>query len=77
MSIDYKRSIPPELIASRFSDANPIGTPCRYYSIKGEPEFIETAIRSKAWVLGHGAVVVKVDNITGGVSIGHLKFQTS
>ncbi len=45
----------------------PIGTPVRYHPIIGDPEYMESKTRSVAWNLGHGAPVVKIEGITGGV----------
>lgn len=60
------------MTADEFTKAYPTGTPAKYWPVKGENRFIETAIRSDAWALGHGAVVVKVEGVTGCVDIGHL-----
>lgn len=55
-----------------FAQAYPVGTPCRYYPLRGEPEFLETKIRSEPWVLAHGDVIVKVEGKAGGVLIDHI-----
>jgi len=44
----------------------------RYFPVAGEPEFVDTVTRSEAWELGHGAIVVLVAGISGGVLVGHL-----
>lgn len=60
------------MTADQFTRAYPTGTPAKYWPVKGDNRFIETAIRSEAWTLGHGAVVVKVEGVTGCVDISHL-----
>lgn len=71
-------TLTPEMIAADFAKAAPIGTECLYYPLK---PFIRanaqrTKIRSQPWVLGHGAVVVKVEGRAGGVLIEHIAFET-
>ena len=51
-------------IAARY----PIGTPVRYYSIAGGRTHVVSVIRSEPWALGHGAVVIKIKGVSGGVS---------
>lgn len=51
----------------------PIGRRVRYFPISGEPDFIETAVRSKPWALGHGEIVVALEGRRGGHSILHLE----
>lgn len=63
----------PEMSAYRFNAENPIGTPVRYFPIKGCSDSIVTKTRSEAWELGHGEVVVKVDGRSGGVCVSHLE----
>jgi hypothetical protein len=64
-----------KMTAEKFNAKHPVGTPCRYFPIKGEPDFVETKTRSEAWELGHGAVVVAVEGRTGGVLIDHLEMR--
>lgn len=59
--------------AERFTRTHPVGTPVRYWPVLGVPDFEDTKIRSEAWVLGHDAIVVKIEGRTGGVSTGHLQ----
>jgi len=47
----------------------PIGTKVRYYSIIGEPEYIETETRSEAWEFPSGEPVVQVEGKSGCVSL--------
>ena len=68
-------SIEPDLTPGEFSKRYPVGTACRYYPIAGDSEHRKTTIRSEAWALGHGAAVVKVDGIRGGVDINHLVME--
>jgi hypothetical protein len=56
-----------------FAAAAPIGTICRYYPIKGRPEFETRTIRSEPWVVGGGEVIVKISGRAGGVSIDHIE----
>ncbi len=50
-----------------------IGQKVWYYPIRGESKRYATAVRSEPWALGHGAMVVKVNGIAGGVSVLHLE----
>lgn len=75
-SIRYPiRAIEPDMSPDAFNDTFAIGTACRYYPVAGESKHRKTVTRSEAWALGHGAVVVKVDGITGGVDINHLVME--
>ena len=58
--------------AQQFSEQFPAGTKVKFFPIAGNPEFEETEIRSEAWELGHGAVVVKVKGRSGCVSVDHI-----
>lgn len=51
----------------------PIGRKVRYFPISGEPDFEETAIRSRPWALGHGEIVIALEGRRGGCSILHLE----
>ena len=59
--------------ARTFTDLFPVGTPVEYLPVIGRSESRKTQIRSEAWVLGSGEVVVKVEGIASGVSIKHIK----
>lgn len=61
-----------DLTPEAFNSQYPIGTMCRYYPVAGDRAHDKTRIRSGAWMLGHGAVVVKIKGRTGGVDINHL-----
>ena len=61
------------MTAKEFTERHPVGERVRYYPIAGEGSSSVTRIRSAAWTLGHGAVVVKVEGVAGGVSIDHLE----
>ncbi len=68
----------PEEFNARF----PIGTKVRYWKVLPADvapglDPVETETRSEAWALGHGAVVVKVKGISGGVLISHLDIVSS
>lgn len=61
-------------VALRDADQTfPIGRRVRYFPIAGKPDFIESKVRSQAWALGHGAIVVAIEGRAGGVSIDHLE----
>ena len=53
----------------------PVGTPVIYHAVMGFSSKLETVVRSTPWALGHGDIVVKVEGITGGVSVDHLSLQ--
>ena len=53
----------------------PIGTRVHFYPVAGESTFEDTRTRSKAWALGHGEVVVKVEGRAGGVSTRHCQIM--
>jgi len=58
----------------RFNREVPPNTPVRYWRCSNpwiNP--LNTRTRSKAWALGHGAGVVLVDDVGGGVSIAHVE----
>jgi hypothetical protein len=50
----------------------PPGTPVDYYPTRGFGDVRKSKTRSKAWALGHGAIVVQIEDQSGGVSIEHL-----
>lgn len=50
----------------------PEGTAVRYWPVRGSDEYLDTKTRSRAWELGHGAPVVSIEGVTGGVLIEHL-----
>ena len=60
--------------AAAWNAAHPVGTEViRYKLINPMREPHRTRTRSEAWVLGHGAVVVKVDGVAGGVLLESLE----
>lgn len=59
--------------AALFNSFYPPGTRVRYYPSASDSErFVEGPLVSEAWELGHGDVIVKLEGISGGVSIRHL-----
>ena len=50
----------------------PIGTPVRYFLVRGCPSFVRTHVRSEPWALGCGEVVIKVAGRAGSVAVSHL-----
>lgn len=71
------REIEPTMTADQFNAAHAVGTPCRYYPLAGDACHRKTKTRSEAWELGHGAVIVKVEGVSGGVDINHLVMETA
>ena len=63
----------PDERAEAFTAAFPVGRDVHYFPIAGEPEFRRTRIRSIAWPLGDGSIVVKVEGIAGGVHVDHVR----
>ncbi|WP_155404029.1 hypothetical protein [Citrobacter amalonaticus] len=62
-----------QMSAAQFNAAFPLGSSFTYHSVKGKPDAAHfTMTRSEAWELGHGATVVMVNGISGGVDITHL-----
>lgn len=64
-----------KMTAEQASKMFPVGTKVKYFPISNEDKFEETEIRSKAWALGHGELVIKVDGRAGGVAISHLEYD--
>lgn len=60
-------------MAALVQRALPVGTPVRYYPVDGEPDYVVTRIRSTPWALGHGEIVILVDERAGGVAVNHLE----
>ena len=58
--------------SEQFNAHYPVGTPCVYFPIRGQPGGKYTKTRSEAWKLGSGHPVVAVDGQAGGVSLTHL-----
>ena len=63
-----------KMTAEDASNMFPIGTKVKYFPIFGEDKFEETEIRSAAWALGHGELVIKVNGRAGGVVVSHLEY---
>lgn len=52
----------------------PIGTKVKYYPLVSNKEnFTEHEVQSEPWELGHGDIVMKVSDKSGGVCIEHLE----
>jgi hypothetical protein len=62
--------------AETFSKIAPVGTPVRYYPIRGQQDYFNSRIRSEAWRLDDGHVVVLIERKTGGVAINHLEIAS-
>lgn len=56
-----------------FTAEFPIGTPVIFRPIIDDPHVEHATIRSEAWALGHGAVVVMITGRAGGVLVSHLQ----
>lgn len=63
-----------KMTAEDASNMFPIGTEVKYFPIFGEDKYEKTKVRSDAWALGHGELVIKVNGRAGGVAISHLEF---
>lgn len=63
-----------KMTAEQASEMFPIGEKVKYFPIMDELGYEETEIRSEAWALGHGELVIKVKGRTGGVCVSHLEF---
>ncbi|OVZ94890.1 hypothetical protein CBW58_02115 [Yersinia frederiksenii] len=61
-----------KMTAERFNAVFPYGSAFIWHSRKDGAGVAVTS-RSEAWELGHGAVVVAVTGVSGGVDITHLK----
>lgn len=61
-----------KMTAEQFNAAYSTGSAFIYHSRK-EGAGVAVTTRSTAWSLGHGAVVVSVTGVSGGVDITHLK----
>lgn len=68
---------PAAIEAARFTERHPIGTPVRYWPGLRKGEGRASTIRSRAWVMGGGHVVVKVDGYPGGISLTHVEVVAS
>jgi hypothetical protein len=54
--------------AAKVSGRFPVGTAVLYQRILSDPASkVATRIRSAAWPLGHGEIVIKVEGVAGGV----------
>jgi hypothetical protein len=60
------------LSAAEWNRQYPVGTAVSYVNVIGLDTDITTTTRSEAWELGHGAPVVKVKGIAGGVLLSHV-----
>jgi len=63
------------LSAEAFAAKAPIGTPIKYYPIAGEEFFVHSKVRSEPWNLGHGALVVLIEDRTGCVDVTHIEIM--
>lgn len=61
-----------KITAEQFNAAFSTGCAFVYHSRK-DGAGVPVTTRSDAWELGHGAVVVSVTGVSGGVDITHLK----
>ncbi|NIR30240.1 MAG: hypothetical protein GWN84_13205 [Gammaproteobacteria bacterium] len=60
-------------LAEDFNARVPVGTPVRYWPVRGWGHFFDTVTRSAAWALGDGEPVVEVEGVAGGVSIEYVR----
>lgn len=68
-----KEKIPCWITAEEFNEKFPVGTPIKYYLIKGRPEFKTGRTTTPAWTLGHGEPVVTTDIMGGGLCLTHIE----
>lgn len=68
-----KETIPAWIDANEFNKKYPVGTPLKYYPIKGKKNFILSKTRTPAWELGCNTPVVSIDEISGGVALTHIE----
>ena len=61
-----------KMTAEQFNAVFSTGSAFVYHSCK-DGAGVPVTTRSDAWTLGHGAVVVSVTGVSGGVDITHLK----
>lgn len=59
--------------AIAWNNAYPIGTRVRYWPGTRDEPARTGLTRSQAWVLGHGAPVVKVQGHAGGIALMHVE----
>lgn len=62
-----------KMTAEDASKMFPVGQEVKYYPTLGEDNHVSTKIRSEAWALGHGGLVIKIEGMTGGVCVSHLE----
>ena len=63
------------MTAAKWNAVFPVGTRVMYRPLgefSNEADCRETRTRSEAWTLGHGATVVLIEDMAGGVDILHL-----
>lgn len=61
-------------LAEHFNSRVPVGTPVRYWSVRGKPlDYWDTVTRSEAWRLGDGTPVVLLEGLIGGVHIEDVR----
>jgi len=60
--------------AEQWNERYPVGTDVIYYPIAGRKyPYVIAKTRSKAWELGSGHPVVKIEGKPGGVSLRHIE----
>lgn len=64
-------SEPRMMTADEWNRLYPVGTPVKYFAIRGRGATSETKTRSEAWTLGSGHPVVNIHGVAGGVSLDH------
>lgn len=60
------------MTAEEWNRTHPVGTPVRYFPVKGSLKHTDTKTRSLAWTLDSGHAVVMIEGRAGGVSLDHL-----
>jgi hypothetical protein len=60
------------MTADEWNARYPVGTPVHAYPGSRDDAPLTTTTRTPAWTLGHGAAVVSVDGVTGGICLTHI-----
>ncbi|WP_436759374.1 hypothetical protein [Streptosporangium sp. V21-05] len=61
------------MTADDWNALHPIGTPVLAWPGTRDDEPLTTRTRTPAWTLGHGAPVVSVEGVAGGIFLTHIE----
>lgn len=62
-------------LVQQFNAAWGVGTPVRYFSVDGQPEFTEHLTRTSAWVSESGHAVIMISDKRGYVALSHIEID--